>query len=115
MTVIGENTTNVVTTLTIPKTTVPDGGTPKVYVNSQVTSEQGFSQDQNNYYVWYRTFFRDYELSIVFAPNAPQVEVPLSIILVIIVVILLFSTSITAVFAKKRKKNSDEDLEYSTY
>ncbi len=114
LTVIGQNTTNNVNAITVPKTTVNYGATPKIYINSQVAPDQGFSQDANNYYVWYKTIFSDYELSIVFAANAPSDGYPLWIILFI--VIIVFSISVTAVvLSKKRKGNCEEDYEYSTY
>ena len=113
MTIIGQNITNNVNAITVPKTTVNYGATPKIYVNSQMAPDQGFSQDANNYYVWYKTIFSDYELSIVFAANAPPDGYPLWIILSI--VILVFAFSVTAVVLSKKKKGNCEDDDYSTY
>ena len=114
LTIIGQKTTNNINAITVPKTTVNYGATPKIYLNSQVAPDQGFSQDANNYYVWYKTIFSDYELSIVFASNAAPDGFPLWIILLI--VIIVFSLSVTAlVLSKKRKGNCEEDNEYSTY
>jgi hypothetical protein len=114
LTIIGQDTTNNVNTISVPKTAVPYGVTPKIYVNTQVALGQGFSQDANNFYVWYKTVFSNYELSIVFAPNALPVEFPLVLILAI-VGIIIFSLSISAVVLKKRKESLVEDNEYSTY
>jgi hypothetical protein len=113
LTIIGQNITNNVNAITVPKTTVNYGATPKIYVNSQMAPDQGFSQDANNYYVWYKTIFSDYELSIVFAANAPPDGYPLWIILSI--VILVFAFSVTAVVLSKKKKGNCEDDDYSTY
>jgi uncharacterized protein involved in tolerance to divalent cations len=114
LTIIGQNTTDNVNVITVPKTTFISDVTPKIYVNSQLASVQGFSQDSNNYYVWYGTIFRDYELSIVFTTNASPTQIPSTIILSI-VVIVIFSVSIAMVLAKRRRDNCGEDNEYSTY
>ena len=114
LTIIGQNTTNNVNAITVPKITVNYGATPKIYVNSQVALDQGFSQDANNYYVWYKTIFSNYELSIVFAANAPPDGYPLWIILSIVILVLSFTVT-AVVFLKKRKGNCEEDDDYSTY
>jgi hypothetical protein len=114
--IIGQNSSSNVNAISVPKSAVAYGVSPKIYVNSQEALDQGFSQDANNYYVWYKTTFRNYELSIVFATNASQAEFPLAILA--LVVIFIFSLSIAAlVLSKKRKENCEEreELDYSTY
>jgi hypothetical protein len=67
LTVTVESGTTGFSNITIPISAVPYGTTPTIYVNGQSTSNQGYTQDTNNYYVWYTTQFNTQEVSIVFA------------------------------------------------
>jgi len=60
--------------VTIPKKAVTTGTTPRIYIDNQPAQNQGYTQDSNNYYVWYTTHFSKHEVSIVFTltPNSPQ-------------------------------------------
>ena len=62
--------------------------------------DQGFSQDTNSYYVWYKTIFTYYELSIVFAAKPSATGFPTSVTLSIILVVAI---AVTAVFLRERK------------
>ncbi len=112
--IIGQNSTGNVNAIAVPKAAVTFGVTPKIYVNSQAASDQGFSQDANNYYVWYKTIFINYELSIVFATTASPAEFQLAILATVVIFIFFFSIA-ALVLLKKRKENSEEELDYSTY
>jgi len=69
--VTGESGTTGFANITIPITAVPYGTAPIIYIDGQPASNQGFTQDSNNYYVWYTTHFSTHQISIVFtiAPN----------------------------------------------
>jgi hypothetical protein len=43
--------------MTIPKSDISYGVSPVVYINGQKTSDQGYTQDANNFYVWFITSF----------------------------------------------------------
>jgi hypothetical protein len=43
--------------MTIPKTAVYSGPNPLVFINGQQAPNQGYTQDANNFYVWYKTSF----------------------------------------------------------
>jgi hypothetical protein len=43
--------------MTIPKTAIFYGNSPVVYINDQKATNQGYTQDANNFYVWYTTGF----------------------------------------------------------
>jgi len=43
--------------MTIPKTAIPYGINPVVYINGLQAPNQGYTQDANNFYVWYTTNF----------------------------------------------------------
>lgn len=97
--VIGQKSTNNLYTITVPKSAVAYGVIPKVYLNGQVATDQGFSQDANNYYVWYKTLFSNYELSIVFALRAVPTEFPMAAVLSIVVIV--FVSFATVILRKK--------------
>jgi hypothetical protein len=107
--VIGQKTTDNLSTFTVPKTAVIYGVTAKIYVNNQMALDQGFSQDANNYYIWYKPVFSNYELLIVFASQASPAGMPLWVILSIFVIML--SITIGAVFLNKRRKSFEENIE----
>jgi subtilisin family serine protease len=56
--------------LTIPKSSIPYGKTPLIYIDNDLAESQGYAQDENNYYVWYTTHFSIHKVSIVFSSNA---------------------------------------------
>jgi hypothetical protein len=43
--------------MTIPKTAVSYGNSPVVYIEGQKATSQGYTQDANNFYVWYTARF----------------------------------------------------------
>jgi hypothetical protein len=52
--------------MTIPKSAVSQGTTPQIYIDNKLAANQGYTQDSNNYYVWYTTQFSTHQISIVF-------------------------------------------------
>jgi hypothetical protein len=66
----GQSGTTGFSNITIPITAVPCGTTPTIYIDGQPASNQGYTQDSSNYYVWYTTQFSIHQVNIVFA-NAP--------------------------------------------
>ncbi len=69
-TVTGESGTIGFSNITIPKSDVPFGTKPTIYIDGQQASNQGFTQDANNYYVWYTTHFSTHQISIVFTTSS---------------------------------------------
>jgi len=53
--------------MTIPKTAIPYGTNPVVYIDDQQASNQGYMQDTENFYVWYTTQFSTHQMKIQFA------------------------------------------------
>ncbi len=66
-TVTGENGNIGFSNVTIPKSAVPFGTTPAIYIDSQPAQNQGYTQDSSNYYVWYTTHFSTHQITITFA------------------------------------------------
>ena len=52
--------------VTIPKNSVTYGTKPTIFIDDQPASNQGCTQDNNNYYVWYITHFSSHQISIIF-------------------------------------------------
>jgi hypothetical protein len=63
----GEDGTTGYANITIPKSAVGQGAIPTIYIDSSQVEGQGFSQDINNYYVWFSTHFSNHIVSIVFS------------------------------------------------
>jgi hypothetical protein len=55
--------------MTIPKTAIPFGTTPVVFMNEVRAKNQGFTQDGNNFYVWYTAEFSVNQVKIQFLPT----------------------------------------------
>jgi hypothetical protein len=52
--------------MTIPKTAIPYGTNPVVYIDGQKALNQGYAQDTDNFYVWYITQFSTHQMKIQF-------------------------------------------------
>ena len=69
-TLIGGVTTTGFSNITIPKSAVSYGTKPNIYVdNKPISSNQGSTQDSNNYYVWYTASFSNFGQSIGFSTH----------------------------------------------
>jgi parallel beta-helix repeat protein len=53
--------------MTIPKTQNLQGA-PVIYIDGVLAENQGYTQDANNYYVWYTTHFSTHQVTVVFTP-----------------------------------------------
>ena len=60
--------------ITIPINAIPNGTVPTVYIDNQLTEDQGYTQDNENYYVWFTAHFSRHQISIVFAQNETPVD-----------------------------------------
>ena len=69
-TVTGQNGTTGFSNITIPISLVPYGTAPTIYIDNQPVDSQGYTQDSNNYYLWYTTHFSTHQVSIIFAATA---------------------------------------------
>ncbi len=65
-TLTGQSGTTGFSNITIPKNSLIHGTTPKIYVDVQPATNQGYTQDSSNYHVWYTTHFSSHQVSIIF-------------------------------------------------
>jgi hypothetical protein len=91
--------------ITVPKSLIADNLVPEVYIDGQKVSEQGFTQDEENYYVWFITHFSTHEVSIDF--NLQEQTNPLgsSDIFVAVGVVVIIVLILIGLFFIKRRRN----------
>ena len=70
--ITGPNGTTGFSNMTIPKTSVPNGTVPTIYIDNIPLESQGFSENADNYYVWFTVHFSTHQISIQFTSNSPQ-------------------------------------------
>jgi hypothetical protein len=97
--------------MTIPKTSIPYGTTPLVYINGTLAANQGYTQDANNYYVWYTTQFSTHQVTIQFTtPKPSPTPLPTSSTLVFFVSIaaaaVIIILIVLAITIKRNKRKT---------
>jgi hypothetical protein len=75
-TVQGKSGTIGFSNITIPKNNLLNETTPIVYIDNHPAQNQGYSQDSDNYYVWYTTTFSIHKISIQFTPSSHPTPTP---------------------------------------
>jgi hypothetical protein len=88
--------------ITVPKSVVPYGTTPTVDINNQKAQNQGYTQDADNYYVWYTTHFSRHYVSLVFSEN-PQ-NPNFSLLTVAVLAVLVVPAFAFVIVLRMRKK-----------
>lgn len=71
-TVTGESTTTGFSNITIQKCLIQNQSMPTIYIDDQTAEKQGYTQDPDNYYVWYTTNFSTHQISIIFRGGTPD-------------------------------------------
>jgi hypothetical protein len=115
-TVTGESGTTGFGNITIPKSAVPYGTTPTIYIDGPPASNQGYTKDATNFYVWYTTQISTHLVTIQFtAPSPTPTPTPsptplylvlAAVITVAVVLILIF----TVIAIKRSRRKPDEAL-----
>jgi hypothetical protein len=109
MTVIGQSGTTGFSNITIPKTAIIYGTKPVVFIDDQQATNQGYTQDSENFYVWYTTHFSTHLMKIQFAGSlSPQTSsfVPLLVVGIITPEIVLVYTVIAVRRLRRRPENT---------
>ena len=115
-TVTGESGTTGFSNITIPKSAVTYGTTPTIYIDGQPAQNQGYTQDSNNYYVWYTTQFSTHQVSIVFTATSPspnptaQSSLPQGAIYGIAAAVAIVAIVAVVLMLRKRGKGKTENL-----
>jgi hypothetical protein len=69
-TLTGQSGTVGYSNITIQKSDVPYGTTPSIYIDNQPAENQSYTQDTNNYYLYYATHFSTHQMSIIFTTES---------------------------------------------
>jgi hypothetical protein len=102
--VTGKSGTTGFGNMTIPKSTVRYGTTPTIYIDGKQASNQGYTQDTNNYYAWYTTHFSTPQVSIVFTAGSSIPEFPTAL-----TIIFLITVTVALSVVVKRKLSEGYD------
>jgi hypothetical protein len=90
LTFTGVNEVGTFCKITVPKQAVLNAAKPTVYINNQVADDQGFTQDAQNFYVWYTSYLSTYEVSIVFLRSSDFLfSIPIVIIAIVLVLFII--------------------------
>jgi hypothetical protein len=93
--------------MTIPKTAIPYGTTPIVYIDGQQAQSQGYSQDADNFYVWCTTHFSTHQVEISFtAGTTTQPQVTTLWYALVVIVAVAATTMVVIVSRRKRTRNN---------
>jgi hypothetical protein len=107
--VTGPNATTGFGNMTIPKNAIAFGTTPIIYIDGQEATNMGYTQDSENFYVWYTTQFSTHQVAIQF--EVPSTLQDLSFISMLAIgvtvpeIILVYT-----VIAVKRLKHKPENV-----
>ena len=107
-TVTGVSGTTGFSNITIPKSSVPYGTTPTIYIDGQTAQNQGYTRDSNNYYVWYTTHFSTHQVSIQFSTPLASKGNSISPLLVVGLTVPEIILIYTVVAFKRLKRKPDE-------
>jgi parallel beta-helix repeat protein len=97
----GETGTSGYTNITIPKNQVPNGIAPIVYIDGQEAPNQSYTQDSQNYYVYFTVSFSTHQIDITFTIQPPA-DYTLWIIMAAVAVLIIAAAFIVL---KRQRKN----------
>jgi hypothetical protein len=104
----GESDTIGFNNMTIPKNAIPYGTNPIILIDDQQASNQGYTQDSNNFYVWHTTHFDTHQVKVHFVMSSTSQVISFGSFLVFSItvpeIILIY-----AVLAIRRSKGKPED------
>ena len=108
-TITGLNGTVGLGNMTIPKAAIDLGISPVTYIDGQRAPNQGYTEDTNNFYVWYITQFSTHQVAIQFTfPSISKASSSLSVFAVLLIVpeIVLIYTVIAIRRLRRKPENA---------
>jgi hypothetical protein len=108
-TITGPNGTVGLGNMTIPKAAIHLGISPVIYIDGQQAPNQGYTQDTNNFYVWYITQFSAHQMAIQFTvPSTSKASSSLSVFAVLLIIpeIVLIYTVIAIRHLRRKPENA---------
>jgi outer membrane protein assembly factor BamB len=103
-TLTGQNGDYGFTNITIAKSNLPYGTKPTVLIDNQKCLNQGYTQDNDNYYVWFTTHFSTHQVSIVFSSETQNTDSSIFTILVAIILIAILAVPLAYIAIKRTRK-----------
>jgi hypothetical protein len=111
----GQSDTSGFTNITIPKSQIPYGSGPIVHIDNVAAQNQGFTEDNENYYVWFTVNFSTHQMTIIFSdipsltptatPNPPS---SMSLNVPVIGAIILIGVVLTGLLVKRKKSQNPQ-------
>ena len=90
---------------TIPKSAVDFGTTPTVYIDNSKAINQGYCQDESNYFVWFTTHFSSHEVSIVFSASVSKAELLSQNTIYLVVAVATVLATVSGFVIYKKREN----------
>ena len=106
-TITGPNATTGFSNMTIPKTAIQFGTTPVIYIDDQQALNQGYTQDANNYYVWYTTQFSTHQVKIQFVVPSTLQAISFGSVLAVGITVPEIILIYTVIAIKRLKRKPD--------
>jgi hypothetical protein len=106
-TITGPNATTGFSNMTIPKTAIQFGTTPVIYIDDQQALNQGYTQDANNYYIWYTTQFSTHQVKIQFVVPSTLQAISFGSVLAVGITVPEIILIYTVIAIKRLKRKPD--------
>jgi hypothetical protein len=107
-TITGPSGTSGLGIFTVPKSAVPYGTDPTIYIDNQPAENSGFTEDQENYYVWFTTEFSTHEMTIKFELPSTQQILTIAPGIVVLIVVPQIVLIYTVIAIKRLRKKPGE-------
>jgi hypothetical protein len=93
--------------MTIPKTAILYGTNPVVYIDGQQAPSQGYTQDANNFYVWFTTSFSTHQVSIQFVVPSTSLASSLGPVLAVGIAVPEIILIFTVIAVRRLRRKPD--------
>jgi hypothetical protein len=94
--------------MTIPKTAIYYGSSPVVYIDGQQALNQGYTQDVNNFYVWFTTGLSAHKVSIQFVVLSTSLVSSFGPVLAVGIAVAEIISIFTVIAVRRLSRKPDE-------
>jgi hypothetical protein len=107
-TIAGLNGTVGFANITISKSDLPSGVKPVVYVDGNLAAYQGYTQDANNYYLWFSVHFSTHQVTVEFIQPGYNYTAILVIIAVVMALVVVASALFIMLSRRQRTRSQNK-------
>ena len=107
-TVTGPSGTTGFANITLSKSAIPYGTNPVIYIDGVAAENQGYTEDANNFYLWYTTHFSTHQITVQFKTNVPEPTAESPWLYYVLIAMALVVVLFVILFAAKRRKKDDK-------